>query len=132
MNFISEDISKFIKFGLVGVLNTLINWTVFTLLNFINMYYIFANIIAYVIATINSYIWNYKWVFEYNGENKKETTFKFVILNLIGLGINTIILYLLVDKFKFNKLIALVITTGIVMIINYLINKIWVFKEKKY
>lgn len=131
MNFISEDISKFIKFALVGVLNTLINWTVFTLLNFINMYYILANIIAYVIATINSYIWNYKWVFEYNGENKKETTFKFVILNLIGLGINTIILYLLVDKFKFNKLIALVITTGIVMIINYLINKIWVFKEKK-
>ena len=91
------------------------------------MYYIVANVIAYVIATANSYIWNSKWVFKYNGKN---TTAKFVILNLIGLGLNTGILYLLVDMVGFNKLIALVITTGIVMIINYIVNKLWVFKEK--
>ena len=122
MNFINEGVNKFVKFGLVGVLNTLINWIIFALL--------VANVIAYVIATANSYIWNSKWVFKYNGKNKKETTAKFVILNLIGLGLNTGILYLLVDMLGFNKLIALVITTGIVMIINYIVNKIWVFKEK--
>lgn len=130
MNFINEGVNKFVKFGLVGVLNTLINWIIFALLNFIGVYYIVANVIAYVIATANSYIWNSKWVFEYNGKNKKETTAKFVILNLIGLGLNTGILYLLVDMVGFNKLIALVITTGIVMIINYIVNKLWVFKEK--
>ena len=46
------------------------------------------------------------------------------------MGLNTGILYLLVDMVGFNKLIALVITTGIVMIINYIVNKLWVFKEK--
>ena len=130
MNFINEGVNKFVKFGLVGVLNTLINWIIFALLNFIGVYYIVANVIAYVIATANSYIWNSKWVFKYNWKNKKETTAKFVILNLIGLGLNTGILYLLVDMVGFNKLIALVITTGIVMIINYIVNKLWVFKEK--
>ena len=130
MNFINEGVNKFVKFGLVGVLNTLINWIIFALLNFIGVYYIVANVIAYVIATANSYIWNSKWVFKYNGKNKKETTAKFVILNLIGLGLNTGILYLLVDMVGFNKLIALVITTGIVMIINYIVNKLWVLKEK--
>lgn len=85
MNFINEGVNKFVKFGLVGVLNTLINWIIFALLNFIGVYYIVANVIAYVIATANSYIWNSKWVFKYNGKNKKETTAKFVILNLIGL-----------------------------------------------
>ena len=124
MNFFN----KFIKFGLVGVLNTLINWIIFILLNFIGIYYIVSNIIAYAIATANSYIWNSKWVFKYNGKNKKETTVKFLILNLIGLGLNTAILYLLVDMAGFNKLIALVITTSIVMIINYILNKAWVFK----
>ena len=64
------------------------------------------------------------------GKNKKETTAKFVILKFIGLGLNTGILYLVVDMVGFNKLIALVITTGIVMIINYIVNKLWVFKEK--
>lgn len=130
MDFTDRGISKFIKFGIVGILNTLINWTIFAILNFLGMYYIISNIIAYVIATINSYIWNSKWVFKYKGEDKKETTGKFILLNLFGLSLNTVILYLFVDLMRFNKLIALVITTIIVMIINYILNKVWVFKEK--
>lgn len=130
MDFTDRGISKFIKFGIVGILNTLINWTIFAILNFLGMYYIISNIIAYVIATINSYIWNSKWVFKYRGEDKKETTGKFILLNLFGLSLNTVILYLFVDLMRFNKLIALVITTIIVMIINYILNKVWVFKEK--
>ena len=130
MDFLESGINKFIKFGLVGVLNTLINWIIFALLNFVGVYYIVANVIAYAIATANSYIWNSKWVFKYNGEDKKETTAKFIILNLIGLALNTAILYFLVDILSFNKLVGLVITTAIVMVINYIANKIWVFKER--
>lgn len=130
MDTLENGINKFIKFGLVGVLNTLINWIIFAVLNFVGVYYIVANVIAYAIATANSYIWNSKWVFKYNGKDKKETTIKFVILNLIGLALNTVILYFLVDILLFNKLIGLVITTVIVMVINYIVNKIWVFKEK--
>ena len=107
MDFTDRGISKFIKFGIVGILNTLINWTIFAILNFLGMYYIISNIIAYVIATINSYIWNSKWVFKYKGEDKKETTGKFILLNLFGLSLNTVILYLFVDLMRFNKLIAL-------------------------
>uniref|UniRef100_UPI0026124692 GtrA family protein n=1 Tax=uncultured Clostridium sp. TaxID=59620 RepID=UPI0026124692 len=74
------------------------------------------------------YICNSKWVFKYKGERRNETIIKFIVLNLIGLVLNTSILYLLVDKLLFNKLIALIITTLIVMVINYIVNKIWVFK----
>ena len=130
MDFANSGIGKFVKFGLVGVLNTLINWIIFTMLNFMGVYYIIANVIAYVIATINSYTWNSRWVFKYNGKDQKETTTKFILLNLAGLALNTMILYLLVDLIGLNKLISLVITTVIVMVINYIVNKIWVFKEK--
>ncbi len=129
MKFLSEDLSKFIKFGLVGVLNTIINWILFILLNSIGVYYIISNIIAYSISTVNSYLWNSKWVFKYTGHNVNQTTFKFIILNIIGLVLNTIILFLLVDIIKLPKIIALIIATGIVMILNYFINKIWVFKK---
>ena len=129
MRFLSDDIFRFIKFGLVGVLNTLINWILFILLNSFGTYYIISNVIAYSISTLNSYLWNSKWVFKYSGDNVKETSVKFIVLNIIGLTLNTIILYLLVDIVGLNKLIALVITTGIVMILNYFINKLWVFKK---
>ena len=48
MNFINEGVNKFVKFGLVGVLNTLINWIIFALLNFIGVYYIVANVIVII------------------------------------------------------------------------------------
>ena len=94
MKFLLEDLSRFIKFGLVGVLNTIINWILFILLNSMGVYYIISNIIAYSISTLNSYLWNSKWVFKYTGDNVNQTTFKFITLNIIGLVLNTIILYL--------------------------------------
>ena len=130
MKFLNEDLHIFIKFGLVGVLNTYINWIVFIILNMLGMYYIFSNIIAYSLSTLNSYIWNSKWVFKYSGDDVKETTAKFIILNIIGLILNTCILYILVDIIGLNKIVSLIITTVIVMILNYFINKLWVFKKK--
>lgn len=124
-----NEFIRFMKFGIVGIVNTLINWIIFFVLNEIRIYYITANIIAYLIATANSYFWNFKWVFKYEkGENIK-ASLKFISLNLLGLVLNTIMLYLLVDLFHLEKMISLIITTAIIMIINYSVNKLWVFKS---
>ena len=127
MKFINDGVIRFIKFGMVGVINTLVNWIIFFILNALGMYYILANIIAYILGTVNSYLWNTLWVFKYKDKASTETTIKFIILNLIGLGLNTGILYVLVDLCNLNKFIGLVTTTAIVMIINYIVNKLWVF-----
>lgn len=129
MKFINDGVIRFIKFGMVGVINTLVNWIIFFILNALGMYYILANIIAYILGTVNSYLWNTLWVFKYKDKASTETTIKFIILNLIGLGLNTGILYVLVDLCNLNKFIGLVTTTAIVMIINYIVNKIWVFSK---
>ena len=129
MKFINDGVIRFIKFGMVGVINTLVNWIIFFILNALGMYYILANIIAYILGTVNSYLWNTLWVFKYKDKASTETTIKFIILNLIGLGLNTGILYVLVDLCNLNKFIGLVITSAIVMIINYIVNKLWVFSK---
>lgn len=123
------ELISIIKFGIIGISNTLINWIIFFLLNLVEVNYIVANIIAYSLATINSYIWNSKWVFKYNNE-KLVSSLKFIIVNLVGLILNTIILFILVDMFNINKIISLVMATGVVMIINYISNRLWVFKQK--
>ena len=129
MKFINDGVIRFIKFGMVGVINTLVNWIIFFILNALGMYYILANIIAYILGTVNSYLWNTLWVFKYKDKASTETTIKFIILNLIGLGLNTGILYVLVDLCNLNKFIGLVTTTAIVMIINYIVNKLLVFSK---
>ena len=91
MDFLNEDIVRFLKFGIVGVLNTLVNWIIFFILNTLGMYYIFSNIIAYSISTIHSYLWNALWVFKYKDKASTDTTFKFITLNVVGLLLNTVI-----------------------------------------
>lgn len=126
----NNDLIKLIRFSIVGVGNTLVNWSIFIILNAFGVYYIISNIIAYTIATVNSYIWNSLWVFKYGQGLNINTSVKFFILNLVGLTVNTTIMYILVDILNFNKFIALVIASIFVVIMNYTINKLWVFKEK--
>ena len=127
----NNDLIKLIRFSIVGVGNTLVNWSIFIILNAFGVYYIISNIIAYTIATVNSYIWNSSWVFKYGQGLNINTSVKFFILNLVGLTVNTTIMYILVDILNFNKFIALVIASVLVVMMNYTINKLWVFKEKK-
>lgn len=126
----NNDLIKLIRFSIVGVGNTLVNWGIFFILNAFGVYYIISNIIAYIIATINSYIWNSLWVFKYGQGLDINTSVKFFILNLVGLTANTTIMYILVDILNLNKFMALVLASVVVVIMNYTINKLWVFKEE--
>ena len=62
---------KFMKFGLIGILNTLITIGSYMLFVYLGMNYIIANVIGYGIGVINSYYWNKNWVFQVKLESKK-------------------------------------------------------------
>lgn len=118
----------FLKFGFVGVINTLITIISFMLLVYLGIHYMLANMIAYAIGVINSFYWNKNWVFEAKDGNKQLFT-KFVIVNLITLGINSFALYLFVNYLQVLPYVAQIIATGIGLCINFLLNKQWTFKK---
>ncbi len=121
--------ASFIKFALVGCLNTGITIGTYSLLTYLNINYIIANVIGYSLGTLNSYIWNKNWVFKSKQEHKK-VLFKFITVNLLTLGFNTLFLYLLVDKFNGSKFISQLLVTAVGLVINFSLNKIWTFKEE--
>ena len=124
------ELINIIKFSIVGVWNTLLNFVFFILLNNIGINYILASIIAYSISIINSYFWNSRLVFKYDNKNKKSILIKFIILNLIGLSINAVLMATLVGVLAIKKIVAMFIVSLLVMCINYILNKIWVFKKE--
>ena len=124
------ELINIIKFSIVGVSNTLLNFVIFILLNNICINYILASIIAYSISIINSYFWNSRLVFKYDNKNKKSILIKFIILNLIGLSINAVLMATLVGVLAIKKIVAMFIVSLLVMCINYILNKIWVFKKE--
>lgn len=63
--------------------------------------------------------------------NSKYLFLKFLFINLITLGINTLILFLLVYNLQLNLIISQIIATGVGMIFNFILNKYWTFINKE-
>ena len=124
-----RGVRQFIKFGLVGVLSTIIDWGIFYLLNlFFGVYYLLAKVISFSVAVINSYIWNRNWTFRSQDTGKTKEFTKFLIVALVGLGINVLIMFIVVDHLHWRKIFGLIFSTGFVTIWNFLANKFYTFK----
>lgn len=117
---------QFLKFGAVGFLNTLITIGTYSVLMYFDVNYLIANVFGYALGVLNSYYWNKKWVFKADHSQKSMFT-KFVVVNLITLGFNTLILYLLVQNMDINPLLSQIAATGAGLLFNYILNKKWTF-----
>lgn len=121
---------KFIKFGFVGIINTGLNFLVYNILLFFGVDFIVANTIGFCIGMINSFIWNNYWVFKTKSKSPK-IMIKFIIVNLILLGIANLLLFIFVKEFGIEERIAQVLVVVINMLINFVASKFWTFKEKR-
>lgn len=117
---------EFIKFGIVGVSNTLITFLVYNILLKLGVNYLVANVIGYICGMINGFIWSKKWVFKVEDESKMYFV-KFALVNLLSLAVSTGLLMILVKQLSLNSTVAQLITTCITVVINYLLNKVWTF-----
>ncbi|MDR2408819.1 MAG: GtrA family protein [Bacteroidales bacterium] len=122
---------QFIKFGIVGLSNTIISFLIYTLLIRIGLHYLFASIIAFFVSVTNSFFWNKKYVFTKDrGINIFRSLFKtFISYGLTGLILTNILLFILIDVFEISKYLAPFIVLIITIPSNFLINKYWVFRD---
>lgn len=135
---------QIMKFGVVGVLSFGIDFCVYySLAVFTPMPVLVANFFGFTISVVFNYIMSMKYVFERKEEADKRLEFIiFVILSLIGLGLNQFLVWLFVEfsyknieivaeLFSYNimKMIGKILATGIVMVYNFITRKI--FLEKK-
>ncbi len=136
-------IIQFSKFIMIGFLNTGIDFAVLNLLMwqtgiYSGKYIILLNAVAFSVAVINSYFWNKFWIFhaKETAQTAKEFT-KFITITLIGMTINTTIVYsvttLISPMFGLSvelwANIAKVAATGISLVWNFTGYKLIVFKK---
>lgn len=126
----SPHAREFVKFGIVGALTTAINFTIYSVLVLAGVYYLLAAVIAFVIATLNSYTFNRRWTFR-AGEASRRQLMKFTSVQLLGLTLNLIVLALLVEYggFQDHKLMAQLLANSIVVASNFTGNKLWTFRR---
>ena len=123
---------QILKFAVVGGTAFVIDFLVMIFLKeVIHINYLVSSVISFRISVIYNYLMSMFWVFEVDEEKSKTQTFAmFIILSVVGLLINTAMMWLLVDG---TRLIpykpAKIIATAVVMVYNFISRKI--FLEKK-
>ena len=120
--------NKFIKFSIVGFSNLFISLAVYYVLIFLSINYQIANTVGFLVATFNSYFWNKLWVFK-NNKNKISDIIKFYIVCLSSWLLSTVLLYIWIQKLGISDKIAPIVNLCITTPLNYLMNKLWVFKN---
>lgn len=115
------------KFGIVGVIATIIDWFVFYLANDIfKIHYAISAILSFTVSVIYNYTASVKWVFDVNKEKDPKNNFiLFIVLSIVGLILTLIIMSIGVDILKINAMLMKIISTAIVMVFNFITRKMF-------
>jgi putative flippase GtrA len=121
-------IVQFVKFGIVGVSNTLLAFAVYTLLlKVFGVWYVAASGIGFAVGAVNGFLLNRRWTFrEHVGDAL--TPVRWTVVQGCGLLANLGLVYLFVDGAGLDKLLGQACATAIVTVITFTVNRAWTFR----
>lgn len=158
-NMKENNIWQIIKFGLVGVSNTIVSETIYAILVFLKMHYLPASFIGFSLSVLNAYYWSNKYVFKEQVNAQKRIWWKVLLKTYVayvwGYLISAALLVFWIDIVHVSRwmepwgtrfvkagyerfdsqflgnLLAAVLNLIITVPMNYLINKYWAYKQRK-
>lgn len=124
----STLILKFLKFCVVGFSGMVVDFgTTWLCKEKLGWNKYVSNSIGFVLAATNNYIWNRLWTFRSTSAEIPVEYSKFLIIAIIGLGINNLVIYLLHDKLKLNFYLSKLFAIGVVTLWNFTMNYFFTF-----
>ena len=102
--------------------------------NIMNLYEQIANILSWIICVIFTYLTNRIFVFQSKVKGFKNIfkEFKdFVMARLLTLVMENAILFVMIDLLSINNMISKLVGQFVVIVSNYFLSKLWIFKKEK-
>lgn len=126
---------ELIDYLIVGVLTTIVNFSVFFLFDsVIDISYLIANALSIMVAILFSFYLNKKYVFKSKSSNFKALFREFSLFAGFRLGsgmYDMLSMWILVDFLYLDTNLAKVLTEVVVVIVNYCFSKFVVFRKRK-
>lgn len=152
-----KNLWQFIKFGIVGVSNTLISEGVYCVLVFFRMPYLLAYFLGFTLSVLNAYYWSNKYVFKAEPGQGERVWWKVLIKTYVaylwGFIVSAVLLVLWIDIVQLSKylgglaglfaehgfpqfdadflgeVLAASLNLLITVPMNFLVNKFWAYKN---
>lgn len=149
---------QFVKFGLVGFVNTIVSYAIYSALIYLGFHYLFGSIAGFFVSVFTSYLLNSKFVFKETKSEEKRICWKVLIKTYIsygfsGLVINSLLLILwisiidisryvdfevgilakvgiILTNTELAKYIAPLINLVITIPLNFILNKFWAYNKR--
>lgn len=143
-----KTIWQMVKFAIVGVLNTLVDFAVFQTLNLTLGWVYAAQVLGYTAGVVNSYLWNSSWTFREQRTRSFREIALFLLVNLASLGVSLGMIWLCREVFGVTNewvanwmpkalagflkgdTVAKLIATAVAIVVNYVGNRLFVFTKK--
>ena len=118
---------EIVSFILVGILNTIFGYLLYSLFIYLGLGYI----LAVFLATIFGMMFNYRTIgkFVFNAKNKN-SAIKFILVYVVVFLVNISVIKIFKD-YGFDNYIAGLIAIFPASVVSFILNKIYVFKEEK-
>ncbi len=125
-----RSILQFVKFNIVGVFNTIVDFVVYSIMCIFGLHYMLAQVIGYAFGVGNSYLMNSLWTFSRERKHTAKEFGRFLLVNLASLCVSLGVLWaghnlLGIESDLWCKAIA----TPAALIVNFTGNKLFVFKK---
>jgi len=119
---------KFIKFCLVGFSGVFVDFGfTYFFKEVVKIQKYVANAIGFTMAATTNYFLNRVWTFNSHNPHVMVEFSRFFLIALIGLAINSAIIWLMNGKFKVNFYVSKLVGTLIVTLWNFMINAYFTF-----
>lgn len=123
-------LKQFLRFAGAGAIGTAVQYVVLIVLVQLEwLEAVAASFLGFVCGALVNYFLSHRYVFS-SSLPHREAIFKFFIVAVVGLGINTMIMAAGVHWLNLHYLLVQIIATGLVLAWNFAGNKSWTFREK--
>ena len=119
-------LQQFMKFGVVGFLAFLIDFGTMTFLTEVfGVPYLASTTIGFIVAVVFNYYASMRYVFSHKeGMSRRREFIIFVVLSVIGLGLNDVLMFVGVDLVHFDYRLVKILATAVVMVYNFVTRKL--------
>lgn len=130
----SEHVDRFarlMRFGTVGVLATVVYYgLLWTMVELLAIPVLIATSAAFIFVTLENYILHYTWTFR-SANAHTEALPRFLVMNVVGFGINWLVMYVGTSLAAFNYLVVQAVAIAAVTAWNLALSHFWIFRPAK-
>ena len=121
-----NSLFQFIRYFFVGGIAAVVNILfLFIFVDLLKINYLISNIIAFIFGLLVNYVLSKKFVFTKNNSiNKIFEIIMYTVIGVLGLGFDTLMLWIFTSKFKIYYLLSKIISTFLTFIWNFLARKV--------